>query len=160
MPPQAPSGDGGVNRAKQVPAVAGDVEEHGDSAVRLVARLADELDPSRCHAAMGGGEVVHPQEEPNPPGVLPPDDRLLLVAIGARQQDAGGGTGWPDDDPPLRPAVVGRCRRVFDELEAHVIDEEGDRIVVVMDDDGYEFEFHHPTMAEDARLEITRSLTA
>jgi hypothetical protein len=95
---------------------------------------------------MGANEVVHPQEEPGPPGVLPSDDRSLLVAVGARQQDAGGRTLWSNDDPPLWPAIVGRRSSVLDELEADAVDEKGDRLVVVIDDERDEFEIHRPTV--------------
>jgi hypothetical protein len=37
--------------------------------------------------------------------------------------------------PARRPAVVGKARGVFDELETETFDEEGDRGVVVIDDD-------------------------
>ncbi len=93
------------------------------------------------------GEVVDPQEEPDPSGELASDDGTLLVPVGECQQDAGHRTGRPDDDPPLRSTVVGRRRRVLDQLEADAVDEEGDRRVVVVDDDGHELDVHAASMA-------------
>src|SRR5215217_2539153 len=43
---------------EKVPPVPGDVKKHGDVPVRLLARLADELDPRLPHVRVRGLEVV------------------------------------------------------------------------------------------------------
>src|SRR6185437_810411 len=137
-----PGTEGRVSRgalrhgAEQVPPVARHVEEHGDAPVRLVARLGGELDPGRRHALVRGAEVVHPQEEPDPPGDLVADGRGLARPVRLSQEHAGQRAGRADDHPPLRaPAFGGQGRGVLDELEAERAGEELDGPVVVIDDD-------------------------
>jgi hypothetical protein len=69
---------------------------------------------------------------------LVPDRVALTRSVGTRQQDAGRPARRPHDDPPLRTTVVRRRRCVIDQLEAKDADEELDRRVVVVDDDGGE----------------------
>ena len=145
-------------RAEQIPPIAGDVHPHRDPSVLLVARLADELHAGRRHTPVGLGEVVDPQEEADPSGVLSPDDGALLVPVRTRQQDAGGRARRADHHPPLRPTVVGRGRRVLDQLEAHAVDEEGDRLVVVVDDHGDERDLHGAIMPGGPRRLVTHLL--
>ena len=80
-------------------------------------------------------EVLDAQEEPDAAGELVPD-RARLLAVGAGEQEAGLGTRRPHDDPALGRPVVGQRRRVLDELEAERVDEERDRRVVLVDDQG------------------------
>src|SRR5579863_5553609 len=82
-----------ARRAEEIPAVARDVEEHGHAAVGLGARHGDELDPGGGHPLVGGFEVVHLEEEPDPPGDLVPDHGRLVRAVRAGQQDRGFGPG-------------------------------------------------------------------
>ena len=44
--------------SEQVPAIADDVEEHGDLSVRLLPGLGDELDAGGAHPLRGGVEVL------------------------------------------------------------------------------------------------------
>jgi hypothetical protein len=55
-----------------------------------------------------------------------------VLAFCAGEKDAGLRAGRPDDDPPLRPAVVGQRRRVLDEVESQRAGEEPDRLVVTI----------------------------
>src|SRR5262249_10128518 len=67
----------------------------------------------------------------------------LGFAVGAREEDAGLRAGRAHDDPALRTPVVGLGRRIFDEIEPEHADEEGDRGVVLRNDDCHELELGH-----------------
>src|SRR5262245_50165432 len=79
------------SRAEQVPPVAGDVEEHGDAAVRLGAGWLHELDASGRHPRVCRVEVLHPEEEPHPPAGLVAD---------------GGGLAFPSARASSRPVAA------------------------------------------------------
>ena len=64
-------------------------------------------------------------------GELLADGGGLMLAVGTCEQDAGLASLGTNDDPALRPAVVGQRRRVFDQLELQHVDEETDRGIVV-----------------------------
>jgi hypothetical protein len=123
--------------------VAGDVAEDDDSAVGLGAELGEELDPGGFHALVAGVEVVDAQEEPDPTGVLVAERRDLVLAVSAGEEDAGLRAWWADDDPPLGATVVGAGWRVLGQLESQCLGEEGDRVVVVLDDDRGELQECH-----------------
>jgi len=59
----------------------------------------------------------------------------VLLAVRAGEKNAGLRAGRPDDDPPLRPAVVGQRRRILDEVESQCAGEEPDGRVVIIDND-------------------------
>ena len=120
--------------SEQVPAVAGDVDEHRHASVGLVAWLRHELDAVVEHPPPGGLEVVDSEEEADPAGVLPPDEVHLLLTVRLGEEQPGLRARRSNDDPPLRAPVVRGRRRVFDELEAEGVDEEPDGVVVVLDD--------------------------
>jgi hypothetical protein len=130
--------------AEQVPPVASHVAEHGDATVRLVARLAEELDPVVEHPTAGRVEVVDVEEEADAPGELPADHARLLVPVGAGQEQPGLRSRRTHHDPAFRPTVVGRREGVLDQCEAERVDEEPDRLVVVVDHDGGQSELHQP----------------
>jgi fructosamine-3-kinase len=138
-------------RAEKIPPVAGDVEEDDDSAVWLDPRRRDELDARRRHTGQGVIEVVDLQKETDPAGQLVSYDRHLVVTVGAGEQDARVGPGRPDDDPSFRAAIVGERGRILDQLEAEHVDEEGDRRVVLVNDDGHQVHVRHPTILVAAR---------
>ena len=139
-------------RPEQVPPIAGHVLEDGDSTVELVARLAHELDADGPHAAVLGVKVLNAQKEADTTGVLATDDRSLIVTVGLRQQEAGDRTRRSDDDPPFRPSIVGVRRRVLDELETKLVNEEGDRLVVITDDQADERQVHCWTVPDHGSL--------
>ena len=126
----------------QVPPIAGDVEEHGEPAVGLVARWSDELDTGSGHPGVRGVEVVDAEEEPDPAGDLAADSGRLVVTVGAGEQDAGRRARRPADDPALWTSVVGQRRRVAHQLEPEGADEELDGGVVVLHDDRDEVDPH------------------
>ena len=66
-----------------------------------------------------------------------------MVAVGTGQQEACLGVGGPDHNPPLGPAIVGERRRIVDKFESKDINEELDRRVVVVNDDGDQFQKRH-----------------
>ena len=101
------AGEGrGPSRSQRLP---GDVAEHHDLAVALGARLAFELHAVLGHPRIRRVEVVDPQEEPDPAGVLVPDPGLLRPrrrpgpAAGRWRRRAGGPrpSAWAG-----RPTVV------------------------------------------------------
>src|ERR1700685_712764 len=85
----------------EVPFVARDVEEHGDTAIGLGARCGEKSHARGCHPGVRDVEVLDIQEETHPACGLLADDGALVVSVGPRQQQSGRGTGRPDDDPPL-----------------------------------------------------------
>jgi hypothetical protein len=72
---------GSRTRAEQVPAVPNDVQEDRDAAVGLVSWLADELHAVLAHPPVRSVEVLDPQEEPDPPGVLPAASSVGCQAV-------------------------------------------------------------------------------
>ena len=137
--------------SEKVPAVPGHVEEHGDTPVRLVARLGDELDAGLAHPVVRRPEVVDPQEHPDTARELVSHAPRLPLAVGPREQQRGSGTGRAHDDPALGTPVVGDCGRVLDELEAEGVDEEPDRCVVVVDDESDLLQIHRRPIPREGR---------
>ena len=74
-----------------------------------------------------------------------------MVAVGAGQQEACLRVGWPDDNPPLGPAIVGERRRIVDKFESKDTSEELDRRVIVVNDDGDQFQKRHRRSLPRAR---------
>ncbi len=66
-----------------------------------------------------------------------------MVAVGTGQQEACLGVGGPDHNPPLGPAIVGERRRIVDKFESKDTNEELDCRVVVVNDDGDQFQKRH-----------------
>ena len=69
------------------------------------------------HPFAGQVEVLHTQEQTHPAGVLPADRTRLSITIRSSEQEPRLRSGGPDDDPPLRPAVVRVRGCVLDQLE-------------------------------------------
>jgi hypothetical protein len=91
--------DGGL---EEVPAVAVQVLEDDDRAVRLVPGLLQEGHSGRAHPGVGGGEVVGVQEEADAATGLVADAGALRVVLGAGEQQSGAGARRPgrlDADP-------------------------------------------------------------
>lgn len=143
-------------RAEQIPAIARDIEEDGDLAVRLRARLRDELDSEVLHLSIRRVEVIDPQKETDAASHLVPDRSGLLVTIRLGEENAGDGARRTNDDPALRSPVVGRRWRIVDELEPERIDEEANRAIVVSDDDRHEVDGHGRTLPWKA-VDVVRS---
>ena len=95
------------------------------------------------HSLVSAIEVVDAKEQADAPGELLADDGVLMLAVCLREQDAGLASGGPNDDPALRPPVVGQRRRVLHELELQHVDEEANRGVVVADDQRDKREMRH-----------------
>ncbi len=119
---------------EQVPPVAGDVSKHREPAVGLVSGFGEELDTARPHPLIGGVEVVDPQEETDSSSVLAAHDRTLLITVGLRQEQPRAGARRSDHHPPLRSTIVRTSRRVLNEVELQLVDEERNRLVIVVDD--------------------------
>jgi len=80
-------------------------------------------------------EVVDAKEQAHAPGKLVTDRSCFPLAIGSCQQQPGHRARRPHDHPALRSPVPGaHIRRVLDQVKAEHIDEEPDRLVVVVDD--------------------------
>jgi len=111
-------------RAEQVPVIAGCIDEHYDLPVRLAPWFGDEVDPHAAHAVVSLIEVVDPQEQPYASRELISNRLRLPLAVSLCEQQRSCRTGWPHNDPPLRPTVIGMRWRVLDKLEAENLDEE------------------------------------
>ncbi len=92
---------------EKVPAVSLDVQKNGNPAVGLDARRRNKSDPRGEHPLERRFEIVDPKKKADSPGELLAYDLPLVVSIGACQQDARRTAGRTNDDPALRPAVVG-----------------------------------------------------
>ena len=124
-----------LSGADQIPAVAGEVEEDGDPAVRLRARSDDEFHTIGRHSFEGLIEVVHTQEEPDPSGDLIPETGSLFVSVGLRQQNSRLASGRAYDDPSFRSSVVRDRGGILYQIESELFDEELNRRVVSLDDE-------------------------
>ena len=71
---------------------------------------------------------------------LLPNRSALTFAVCLREQDRGLPARRPHHNPALRPAIVRELRRVFQQFEPELPNEERDRLVVVPDDDRDLFE--------------------
>ena len=98
------------------------------------------------HPTSGCVEVVDAKEQPDSASVLVADRIDLSPALGLSEQEPGQRVRWPDDDPTLRTAVVRGRWRVFDEVETQCVNEESDRVVVVVDDQRGVLDVHTPTL--------------
>lgn len=128
---------------EQIPTVSGNVQKHGHLPVRLLPRGTHEAN-SRCnHPLVLRAEIVHPEKESHTPRVLLPNDLALPLAIRAREQEPGSRSRRTHHDPALCAAMGRRSWRVFDQVEAKNIHIEADGWLVLLDDDGYEFEKRH-----------------
>ena len=81
-------------------------------------------------------EIVGGEEQEHAPARLIADERGLLRGRGAGEEEGGGvlgRAGGADGDPAL--ALLGLVR-VLDEREAELADVEGERFVIVADDEG------------------------
>lgn len=97
----------GWRRTQQVPSVAFDVEEDGESAEGLVAGFGDERDPMFDHSLVRGGEVVDAEKESDAPGELLASGPSLIWTVRLCQQQAGFAIRRAHDDPTLWPSIVG-----------------------------------------------------
>ena len=129
--------------AEQIPSVPFEIHEHGNAPVWLVAWRRDDLDASGSKAFEGCVEVVDAEEHADAAGELLAGGALLLRTVSAGEQNAGPRAGGPDDDPTLRPAIVGLRGRVLDQLELENVDEKPDRRVVIPNDEREKLEMRH-----------------
>lgn len=63
---------------QQVPQISIQILEHSDHPIRLLFRLADELDSLRYHLVVIAPEIVGVEEEKYPAACLIPDKGFLL----------------------------------------------------------------------------------
>lgn len=66
---------------EEIPAVACNIDEYGDLAVRLGAWFGNELNTSSQQPLVRQVEVIDPQKQSNPPGKLLADDSSLTLTI-------------------------------------------------------------------------------
>jgi len=111
-------------RTEQIPAVAFQIKKDSDFAVRLDARPRDKANPSIYHSLIQLIEVFDPQEQTDTSAELLSDYVNLMFAISACKDDTCLGSGWPDDDPAFRTAIIRERRCVFGQLEPEYVDEE------------------------------------
>ena len=74
------------SRAAKVPLVSSDVDEDRNTAVRLIARLGQELDPVREQAAVAGVDVVDAKDQSDASGELRSNCCALALAVGLSKQ--------------------------------------------------------------------------
>lgn len=129
-------------RAEKVPAVPRKVEEHGEPSVPFISRFRDELNAVIEHSLHHRIEVVNTQKQPDSACELTPDRISLLIAIGPCEHQTFTSSGRLDDHPALRTTIVGIRRRVLTQLEAQAVDEEPDRLVVVLHDERHVLDVH------------------
>lgn len=116
---------------EQIPAVAFQVEKHGEFAVRLNLRPRDKADSGRDHSLVRHFEVFHPQKQTDAARKLLPDHSNLVFAIGAGKEDACPASGRPDDDPTFRTPIIRQRRCVLHQLELKHVDEKPNSRLVV-----------------------------
>ncbi|CAM5457165.1 2-amino-3-ketobutyrate coenzyme A ligase [Streptomyces badius] len=112
-----------------------------DRAVRLVAGLLQEAHPGRAHPLMVGREVLGVQEEADPAARLRPDGPGLRPVLrpGQQQPRAVRRPARAHHHPAGAVAPVG----VLHQLEAERVAVEGERLVVVADDQGDQGDVGH-----------------
>lgn len=114
----------------QVPSVARTVFEHCHGAVALHSRSFEKSNARLNHPFVIGSKVVGIQEEGHATTSLNADLRSLQVVGWLRQQDRHRFlTGGPDHHSPFPIAQV----RVFDQIKTQAAREEGDPLVVIVD---------------------------
>jgi hypothetical protein len=94
------------DRTKQIPAVAFDVKEYGETSVGLIARWRNKAHAARPHALVRGLKIIDAQEHPDTASKLMADGGSLFVTISTREQDPSLRTAGPNDDPALWSAVI------------------------------------------------------
>ena len=125
--PAAPAGLG--LRLDQVPAVAVKVLEHRHSPIGFATRRLEETDARAQHPAVVALEVVGLQEQHHPAAALVADAGGLVRTDRLGQQEARAAAAGRHHHPALAPTLVGVRRQG----EAHLADEEVDRLGVVAD---------------------------
>ena len=123
-----------------------------DSTVGFVSRGGDEPDVGVGHPSVSGLEVLNLKEEADSSGDLLAYDRRLVITIGSGEQDPCLSARRTNNDPPFRLASVRQRWGVFDQLEAESVNEERNRRVIVIDDNGRQlYKRHLKSMARFCR---------
>ena len=120
----------------QIPAVSVEILEHRDLAIGLVRGRPDEADAGFGVGGEVAIEIVGLQEEEDAPARLIADEAFLPGRGCAGEEDGGGmlrRAGRADRHPAL---VLLRLVAVLDQGEAELADVEGERFVIVADDEG------------------------
>ena len=120
----------------QVPEVAVEIAENCDPAVVVIGGRADPCDPGGGEGGVIAREIVGGEEQEHAAAGLVADVLGPMVGGGAGEEDRGGvcgRAGRADRDPPF---VLRGLIGVLDQLEAELADVEGERLVMVADDEG------------------------
>lgn len=128
--------------SKEVPAVAGDVQEDRHSAVGLGSRLAKEDYVGICHPSVRAVEVIDAKEEPDSTGCLIADGSDLAITVCPGEKKTGLSTRRTYDHPALGSSVVGERRGVLDKVEPEYAGEERDGRVVLVNDQSHQVDLH------------------
>ena len=120
------------------PSVPCDIGEDRDPPVELAAWLAVELHSRVSQSCVGSSEVLHVQEQPNPAGELFPYGPPLRLTVGSGQKQASLRPRRLHHDPALWPAGSGQGRLVLYQFETEDVEEERDRLVVVVHDQSHQ----------------------
>ena len=121
----------------QIPAIAVEVGEHGDGAVRLQPRPVDEDDAPVLERGMVALEVIRVEKEKHPAAGLRSDRPSLAFVGRSRKQQAAPTRTLRRHDDPAFPRVD---RRVLHERETQLPREVRDGFVVIADDQSHQAE--------------------
>jgi hypothetical protein len=119
----------------QVPEVAVEILPNRDAAIGLVGGWADPCDPGGGEGGVVAGKIVGGEEEEHAAAGLVADVLGLMVGGGAGEEDGGGvraGVGRANRYPAL---VLFGLLAVLDQRETELADVEGERLVIVADDE-------------------------
>lgn len=120
----------------QIPQIAVEIAPHQDAAIGLVGGRADPDHSGGGEAGVIAREIVGGEKERDAAAGLVANAGLLAVGGGAGEEDGGGvrgGAGRADGNPAL---VLLELVRVLGQFEAELADVEGERLVIVADDEG------------------------
>ncbi len=130
--------------AEKIPLIAGDVDEHGKSPEALILGFRCELHAIRTHVCVLRVKVINMKKETDTASELVTNRWLLVWPIGPGEENSGGCVGRANDYPSFGSAVAGERGFVFDEVESENVDEESNRLVVLVDDDGQQVDVQRP----------------
>ena len=135
-----------VGCTKEVPEIAPRVSKDAHLPVWLKARRADESATGAVQPGQHLTEVVDSQKQTNPAGELVPHGRHLLRAVRPSDHESRAAIHGSHHNPALCSAVSRYCRSVLGDDEPERLSEEGDRGVIVVNDERKEFQRHPNTL--------------
>jgi len=114
---------------QKVPLVAVEIFEDSDDAVEFVTRCLQKIDIVGPHPTVVAPEIIGVEKQENTFASLIADGVRLLGRSGLSEKETGAVGVWRCDDQPA--LVIGKGR-VFNEVEAEGLREEGESLLVVV----------------------------